>query len=95
MSSDFWTSDRGILIRLEDLAWALNTEVYNNAIQVHVKANPGLPVVEFEFVTAGDDKVCADCDSFSGRRYRVGQFMPRLPRHGGCRCFWDLRLKED
>lgn len=95
MSSDFWTSDIGILRRLEDLSWALNTDVYNGAVQAYVKENPGLPVVEFEFVTAGDANVCARCDGFSGRRYRVGQFMPKIPLHGGCRCFWDLRLKED
>jgi len=95
MSTDFWTSDEGILVRLEDLAWGLDTEVYNNAIQVHVKSNPVLPVVEFEYVTEGDERVCPDCDAFSGRRYRVGQFMPQLPRHPGCRCFWDLRLMEE
>lgn len=90
----FWTSDKGILLRLKDLTWGLHTETYNGAIQVHVKANPQLPVIEFEYVTAGDERVCAECDRFSGQRYRVGQFMPKLPRHPGCRCYWDLRLKE-
>lgn len=23
-----------------------------------------------------------------GKRYKVGQFRPSLPRHPGCRCFW-------
>lgn len=92
MSESFWTSEAGLLVRLEDLSWTLHTQVYNNAIQVRVNADPALSIVEFGYVTEGDNRVCEDCSRFEGRRFRRGQFMPNLPRHPGCRCYWDLQL---
>jgi len=42
-----------------------------------------------EWVTEGDDRVCPYCEEHEGREYRIGQFVPWLPAHVDCRCFWD------
>jgi len=86
----YWLSDKGITVRLEDLAEHIAYRTYNNAIQVYASNSE---VYSFEFVTAGDENVCAACDAFSGRRFRKGQFMPQIPLHPGCRCTWDVLVK--
>jgi len=92
MSKDaYWTSDKGINVRLEDLAEHIAYRTYNNAIQVYAANSE---VYRFEWVTSIDESTCNYCDGQSGRRYRKGQFMPQIPAHIGCRCAWDVLLEE-
>lgn len=87
MSEGFWSSDQGILMRLEDLSEAVVWQTFNNATQL-VGSEAGATM--FEWVSEIDEKTCNYCDRQSGRRYRVGQFIPRIPAHPGCRCFWTV-----
>jgi len=87
---NFWLSDEGILIRLEDLAHSFTYKSYNGAIKGAFRE---AGITEFEWVTTIDDRTCNRCDSLSGRRYKSGQFMPRMPAHIGCRCFWDAYIE--
>jgi len=85
MAENFWLSDVGISLRVEMLSNLVVTRSFNHALQMHAPT-----VTMFEYCTMNDASVCADCDSYNGRRFRAGQFMPYLPRHLGCRCFFDV-----
>ena len=37
-----------------------------------------------------DERTCDWCGEHIGRVYRMGRFMPDLPKHIGCRHFWDI-----
>lgn len=45
----------------------------------------GVTVVA-EFVTAGDDRVCAECAGYDGNRYTLEQAEFMIPVHPNCRC---------
>jgi hypothetical protein len=81
MSSEFWLSDYGIELRLEDLAEAVTWETFNNATRL---AGSEAGAKEFEWVTEIGPTTCNYCDSQSGRRYRIGQFIPQIPAHNNC-----------
>ncbi len=44
--------------------------------------------VEAEFITAGDDKVCPECQAISGTTRTIEQARGVIPVHPGCRCSW-------
>jgi hypothetical protein len=90
MSESFWTTDYGILLRLEDLAEAVVWRTINNATQI-LASEAGAK--ELVWVTEIDEKTCDYCDGQSGRRYRIGQFLPQIPAHPHCRCHWDVRFE--
>ncbi len=58
---------------------AANIQEYKNweVAGVHVVA---------EFVTAGDDRVCAECASYHGNRYTLKEAEHLIPVHPNCRC---------
>ena len=58
---------------------AANIQEYMNwgARGVHVVA---------EFVTAGDDRVCAECAGYHGNRYSLKEAQHLIPVHPNCRC---------
>lgn len=85
--NDFWSSDKGLLLRLDDLAESVTWETVNNAFRI-LASEAGIR--NFEWVTEISPNTCSYCDAQSGRRYRVGQFMPRLPAHIACKCHWDI-----
>jgi hypothetical protein len=41
-----------------------------------------------EFTTAGDDRVCPDCESLAGQRFLLEEARGIIPVHVGCRCSW-------
>jgi len=90
MTEEFWLSEEGILIRLEDLAHDFSFKTYNGALKANFQ-EAGFK--EFEWVTVIDKDTCNYCDSQAGRRYRIGQFLPKMPAHIKCRCFWDVRME--
>ncbi|MCJ7762674.1 hypothetical protein MUP38_04370 [Candidatus Bathyarchaeota archaeon] len=93
MSESFWTSEAGFLLRLDMLSQDIVWRTINNSIQL-IGGEAG--VREFEWVTEYlDNEPCNYCDSQSGRRYRVGQFIPRIPAHTNCKCHWSMRLELD
>ena len=90
MAEGFWVSDAGIKIRFQYLAQLVVVRTYNKAIQVLSKE---LGIKQFEYTTMRDNRVCAQCSPYDGRRYRTGQFMPFIPRHPSCRCYFDLFME--
>lgn len=44
--------------------------------------------VESEFSTAGDDKVCKECERLEGRIYTLEEARGVIPVHPNCRCAW-------
>lgn len=84
---DFWTSDEGVLIRLEDLAGDFAFKVYNGALLGSFREAGFSKLV---WVGVEDDNICDDCFGHSGRVYRSYGFLPKMPRHVRCRCLWDI-----
>jgi len=41
-----------------------------------------------EWATAGDDRVCPDCESMDGEVFSVKQAHGMIPLHPNCRCSW-------
>jgi len=89
LSESFWLSEKGILIRLEDLAGDFTFRVYNNALKGNFKE---AGFTKFVWVAVEDDKICGKCLARSGKVYRSGQFMPNIPAHPHCRCLFDIEV---
>ena len=88
---DYWSTLPGLLKRTELLAeWSVY-RLYNTFTREGAKAY-GAKTLEYH--TMGDVKVCDECDPFDGRVYNMGQFLPYLPRHFGCRCWWEPHWSE-
>ena len=83
---DFWLTQEGLLTRLEMLAQGVAWSSFNNASLIGLKA---MGITEVEWVADLDERTCEYCEGQSGRRYVLGMFMPELPIHPNCRCFWD------
>lgn len=41
-----------------------------------------------EFTTAGDDKVCDECEALAGTEYTLEEARGVIPVHPNCRCAW-------
>jgi len=89
---DYWKSPDGIRRRVNMLGEDFTFRVVNNSLQVYGKKNEASG---FEWVGSIDERTCNYCDSQIGRQYRLGQFLPRLPAHGGCRCGWRIIPQEE
>lgn len=87
MSEGFWLTEQGIDIRLQDLSQLIVTKTYNRALQAYAGETG---IKNFAYMTMRDSNVCPICAPNDGKVYRTGQFMPVLPRHIGCRCYWDI-----
>lgn len=47
-----------------------------------------------EFATAGDDKVCPQCQGLEGKIYSIEEAAGVIPVHPNCRCTWIPSVKE-
>lgn len=57
---------------------------------LNMYAEAGVEGVEadVEFVTAGDDLVCPECEALEGRIFTVDEARGIIPVHPNCRCAW-------
>jgi SPP1 gp7 family putative phage head morphogenesis protein len=44
--------------------------------------------VQAEFITAGDDRVCVQCQALEGQTFTIKQAQGMIPIHVACRCTW-------
>lgn len=44
--------------------------------------------VKAEWLTAGDNRVCAECEALAGREFSIEEARGMLPLHPQCRCTW-------
>lgn len=91
MSEDYWKSDQGLAARIEMLAEQVIWKTFNGAMKAYAGESG---IKQFEWVTQIDVRTCNYCDAQSGRRYRIGQFMPEIPAHPDCRCHWDIIIEQ-
>lgn len=87
---NFWLSDEGIFLRLEDLAGDFSFKTYNGALIGNFR-EAGFS--ELVWVGVEDDSICEDCLDHVGRVYRASGFLPKMPRHIRCRCLWDVWME--
>ena len=91
-SEDFWLTWEGIQERIDLLAEDFTWRSYNNALQIYGERNDAYGV---EIIGPIDANTCKICDPLVGRIYRLGQFIPGLPKHPHCRHFFRLISKEE
>jgi len=44
--------------------------------------------LQAEWVTAGDDRVCPECETMEARTFTVAEARGLIPLHPNCRCIW-------
>lgn len=76
-------------MRIDLLAQNLAWKSYNEAMQETLRFE-GVTWVEWvsDYTQDPARGPCLYCDSQSGRRYHLGQFLPSLPHHPNCKCDW-------
>jgi len=94
----YWLSEEGIHLRLEGLANDLGWRTYNGALSMSYKEAGFKKLVwvtniQFPIGLHRRGSTCKICFSRNGRVYRVGQFLPRIPVHNSCNCFWDVEVE--
>ncbi|MCK5603048.1 minor capsid protein [Candidatus Pacearchaeota archaeon] len=52
-------------------------------------------IAEVEWTTAGDDRVCPDCEALEGRTFTIEEARGLIPLHPNCRCAWLPVIKSD
>lgn len=99
---DFWKSLKGLLARLADLSHNLTWSTVNTAIREQFaiveddyQTTTGEPSGnKLEWVSMGDDKVCPICEGNEGEYEPTDEFLPDLPAHVVCRCYWNIIAGE-
>jgi hypothetical protein len=86
VEKDFWLTEEGLNTRLEMLAQGVAWSSFNNASLVALKA---MGIEEAEWMGEEDDRTCEYCSEHIGEHYRLAAFMPELPTHVNCRCWWE------
>lgn len=51
-------------------------------------------IVEGEWKTAGDDRVCEKCAALEGKTFSLDEIEKMIPYHPGCRCIALPKIKE-
>lgn len=75
----YWSSEDGILVRLEMLGNAVVYGSFNGAIRISANAF-GIT----KLMMAGPEPVCPYCQQYYGEIYQVNWFMPEFPAHPNC-----------
>ena len=85
---DYWSTMGGVAMRLEMLGNQIEYGTFNGAVKI-VASSIGV----FDFMMVGEitPTSCEWCEQHVGRIYRLGQFMPNLPKHPHCAHWWDIR----
>jgi len=77
----------GIGVRLEMLGHQIEYGTFNMSVKIMATS---VGIFNFKMIGPDDELTCEWCGEHMGRVYRMGQFMPDLPKHPNCRHFWDL-----
>jgi hypothetical protein len=89
LAEEFWSSEEGVLIRLEDLSHDFAFRTYNGALLGAFRES-GFKTLKW--VGVMDAHICEECEDLNGEEYQTNWFLPRMPRHVKCRCFWDVLM---
>lgn len=86
----YWSTEKGIAVRLEMLGHEVHWGYFNNAVKVFASE---IGIKKFKMVGEITVTSCAYCEHYVGHVYRLGQFMPDLPAHVFCKHWWDLFIE--
>lgn len=87
MPVEFWSTPAGIAERVDMLAEALTWQTVNNAMQFY---GSEAGAKETEWISALLPTTCPTCRNRDGKRYKLGQFVPKMPVHINCYCHWGI-----
>lgn len=90
MSEQFWSSDEGILLRLEDLSHDFTFKTYNGALKGSFREAGFKSLM---WVAVVDKSTCEECLGLNGNTYPAWGFLPKMPRHPHCRCMFDIFME--
>lgn len=85
--------ERGRLIARTETIRAFNVASINRFESFGDRVD-GLTLVA-EFLTAGDDRVCPECQALEGRIFPIDEARGLIPVHPRCRCSWVPVPAED
>jgi len=89
---DYWLTEAGLRIRLALLSHDLVWKAYNEVSLMNFKAWGAKEVVwTAEMIPR---KTCEYCQDNHGRKWRVGAFLPLMPAHANCKCYWDAVIPK-
>jgi hypothetical protein len=91
---DFWKTLNGLLARLADIAhhftWSsLNTTVKETVAVIEPEERARLRLI-LKWETMGDERVCDYCEEQEGEYEFDDPFLPMIPAHVMCRCWWTI-----
>jgi hypothetical protein len=69
------------------LAESVELTSINDAVKAYAEDNG---VSQLRWISNEDEDTCEFCIGQSGRSYKIGEFMPDIPVHPGCRCSWEI-----
>lgn len=85
--AEFWASQAGLDIRAKQWGQFSAYEIYRSLIDETAKHYGGSKV---QYLTMEDPRVDRDCWPFNRKIYNIGSFKPVIPRHHGCRCWYEV-----
>jgi hypothetical protein len=97
---DFWKTLQGLETRLADLAHNVTWSAANAGTQqtlIDLDADSQAQTGEksgnkLHWNIVGDDKTCNICIENEGDYDPVAPFLPYLPQHPLCRCWWSIEV---
>ena len=97
MAEDFWRTLKGLLTRIADISHNFTWSSLNTATKDTVKERIGVIEVEqperkfkLYWETMGDERVCLYCVDHEGEYEPDEPFLPVIPAHPLCRCWWNF-----
>jgi hypothetical protein len=92
---DFWKTLKGLRARLADIAhhftWSsLNTTVKETVAVLEPEDPETGEPRKLLWVTMEDEKVCDYCNEQEGEYSFDDEFLPMIPGHVFCRCWWQI-----
>jgi hypothetical protein len=95
---DFWKTLQGLEARLADLAHNVTWSAANAGTQqtlIDLDADSQAQTGEksgnkLSWATMDDDKVCEACQDNEGDYDPAAPFLPTMPAHTLCRCWWTI-----
>jgi len=88
----YWQTMEGILERIDLLADYVQLGTFNHTVLVHSTA---VGATHMQIKGGVGPNTCEWCGLHNGKVYRIGMFMPTLPKHPNCIHWYDiLRIGE-
>ena len=92
---DYWKTLKGLIARLADIAHHLTWSSLNTGVKETVAVLEPINPETIEphkliWMTMEDEKLCPFCEENAGEYDMDAEFIPIIPAHVMCRCWWEI-----